>query len=261
MPAGWAALAAGAIGAVGSVVAGGEQAGADENAAQTQQNMFNTIVGQEQPFLQGGYGAENELTQLTGASPATGPGGTAAGTGLQGGYLTQTFDPTQSQLANYPGYQFQLQQGDLAVSSANSAGGSAVSGPALKSLMSFNQGLAASNYQNYFNQFQTQQNNIFNRLSGIASMGQNAAGNLGSAGASLGTGVAQAQAAAGAATAGGIVGSTNNIGQSILLSNLMNPSVDPGFTPQDYGTMTQPGFGSPGTMDAGGGYTFTYGGS
>lgn len=182
--------------------------------------MFNTIVGQEQPFLNAGYGATNSLNQLLGTSPATGAGGTAAGTSLPGGYLTQTFDPTQSQLENYPGYQFQLSQGDLAVNSANSAGGSAVSGPALKSLMNYNQGLAASNYSNYFNQFQTQQNNIFNRLSGIASLGQNAAGNLGNAGTQLGTGIAQAQAGAAGSIAGGISGATNNIGQSILLSNL-----------------------------------------
>ena len=256
MPAGWAAVAAGAIGAVGSIVAGGEQASGQEAAANTQQNMFNTIVGQEQPFLQGGYSAENELLQAMGSSAATGPNGTVAGTNLPGGYLSQTFNPTQAQLEAYPGYQFQLSQGDLAVNSANSSGGSALSGPALKSLMSFNQGLAASNYQNYFNQFQTQQNNIFNRLNGIATMGQNAAGNLGTAGTQLGTGIAQAQAAAAGSIAGGISGATNNIGQSILLSNLMNQN--PGFTPQDYATMAQPGFGSAGSTSAGGGYTFTY---
>jgi hypothetical protein len=222
MPAGWGAAGAAAIGAVGSIVAGGEQASGQEAAANTQQNMFNTIVGQEQPFLNAGYGATNSLNQLMGLSPATGAGGTASGTSLPGGYLTQTFDPTQSQLTNYPGYQFQLQQGDLAVNSANSADGSALSGPALKSLMNYNQGLAASNYSNYFNQFQTQQNNIFNRLNGIATMGQNAAGNLGTAGTQLGTGIAQAQAGAAASIAGGISGATNNIGQSILLSNLMN---------------------------------------
>lgn len=219
MPAGWAA----AIGAVGSIVAGGEQASGQEAAAATQQNMFNTIVGQENPFLQGGYGAETTLRELTGGATPTGPGGTAAGTNLPGGYLTQTFNPTQQDLENYPGYQFQLAQGDLALQSANSAGGSALSGAAMKNLMSFNQGLAASNYSNYFNQFQTQQNNIFNRLQGIASMGQNAAGNLGTAGTQLGTGIAQAQAGAASSIAGGIAGASNNIGQSNLLSNLMNP--------------------------------------
>lgn len=221
---GWGAglaVAAG-VGAVGAVAAGSEQAGADKNAANTQAGMFNTIVGQEQPFLSAGTSATNSLSQLLGTAPATGAGGTAAGTSLPGGYLTQTFDPTQSQLENYPGYQFQLSQGDLAVNSAQSAGGSALSGAALKSLSSFNQGLASSNYSNYFDQSQTQQNNIFNRLSGVASLGQNAAGNLGNSGAQLGTGVAQAQAAAGAATAGGIAGATNSIGNSASTYGLIS---------------------------------------
>lgn len=211
------------IGAVGSNLAANTQASGQRQAANTQAAMFNTIVGQEQPFIQAGQGASTTLNQLLGTTPGTGTGGTAGTTGLPAGYLTQTFNPTQAQLENYPGYQFQLSQGDLALQSANSAGGSAVSGPALKSLMSFNQGLAASNYNQYFNQFQTQQNNIFNRLQQIASLGQNAAGNLGSVGANLGTGIAQAQAGAAASQAGGIVGATNAIGGSgIPLAYLMN---------------------------------------
>ncbi len=49
----WGFVAAAAVGAVGSIVAGGEQASGQKQAAATQQGMFNTIVGQEQPFLQG----------------------------------------------------------------------------------------------------------------------------------------------------------------------------------------------------------------
>jgi len=200
------------IGAIGSNQAANTQASAQENAAATQLQMFNTITGQEQPFLQGGYGAESTLNELLGTSKPTGAGGTAGTTGLPGGYLTQTFQPTQAQLESYPGYQFQLQQGGQALTNSMTPGVGAVSGPALKSLMGFNQGLAASNYQNYFNQFQTQQSNIFNRLSLIAQLGQNAAGNLGTAGTQLGTGIAQAQAAAGGSLAGGIVGVSNNLG-------------------------------------------------
>lgn len=217
----WGFVAGAAIGAVGSMAAANTQAGAQEQAANTQAGMFNTIVGQEQPFLQGGYGAETTLNQLLGTSPTTGAGGTAAGTSLPGGYLTQTFNPTMEQLENYPGYQFQLQQGDQAVTNSNTPGVGALSGANLKSLMSFNQGLAASNYNNYFNQFQTQQNNIFNRLSQIAQLGQNAAGNLGSAGTQLGTGIAQAQAAAGGSQAAGIAGATNSLASSIPLAYLM----------------------------------------
>ena len=217
----WGFVAAAAVGAAGSIYAGSEQKSGDEAAANTQAGMFNTIEGLESPFQQGGVGAENTLNQLLGTSAATGKGGTAAGTTLPGGYLTQQFNPTQSQLNNYPGYQFQLQTGAQALENANTPGVGALSGPALKSLMSFNQGTAASNYQNYFNQFQTQQNNIFNRLSGIAGLGQNAAGMLGNTGAQLGTGIAQAEAAGAGATAGGIVGATNSASSGLGLSYLL----------------------------------------
>lgn len=245
---GWGAglAVAGAVGAAGAVAAGSEQASGQKAAANTQAGMFNTIVGQEQPFVSAGGQAAKTLSELTGGASATGANGMAAGTDLPGGYLTQTFDPTQQDLENYPGYQFQLDQGNLALNSANSANGSALSGPALKSLMTFNQGLAASDYSNYFNQFQTQQNNIFNRLNGIATMGQNAAGNLGTASTQLGQGIASAQAGAAGSIAGGISGATNNVGQSILLSQAMTPQTS---TP-NYGT---------GTMSAGDGYTYNTG--
>jgi len=252
---GWGAglaVAAG-VGAIGSGIAGAEQASGQKAAAQTQADMFNTITGQEQPFIKPGYGAETTLSELLGLSAPTGATGNATGTNLPGGYLTQTFNPTESDLENYPGYKFQLDQGNLALNSANSATGSAISGPALKSLMSFNQGLAASNYNNYFNQFQTQQNNIFNRLNAIASLGQNAAGNLGNAGTTLGTGIAQAQAGAAGSIAGGIAGATNNIGNATSLASLMGGLNGQGTTPY---AASGPGFG---TVDAGGGYTFNAG--
>jgi hypothetical protein len=202
------------VGAVGNIVGSSIQAGAQENAAGTQLAMFNKIVGQEQPFLTGGYGAESALGQLLGTS--SGSFG-----GLPNGYLTQTFNPTMASLENYPGYQFALQQGDQALNNQNAPGIGAVSGPALKSLMSFNQGLASTQYQNAFNNFQTQQNNIFNRLSGIASLGQNAAGNLGNAGSQLGTGIAQAQAAAGGSIGSGVSGAANSLGSIPLITTIL----------------------------------------
>jgi hypothetical protein len=207
-----AIVGAGVIGAIGSNMAASTQASGQEQAASTQAGMFNTIVGQEKPFLQGGYGAETELNQLLGTAPATGPKGTASGTGLPGGYLTQPFAPTQAQLNAYPGYQFALQTGGQAVRNADTPGVGALSGPALKDLMSFNVGTANQFYGQYFNQYQQQQNNIFSRLSSIAGLGENAAGNLGNTGAQLGTGIAQAQAGAAASQAGGIVGASNALG-------------------------------------------------
>lgn len=209
-----AVVGAGALGAVGSVVAGGEQAAGQEQAANTQAGMFNTVQGIEAPYVSQGNAAETTLGQLLGTSAGTGANGAASGTSLPAGYLTQTFNPTTQQLESYPGYQFQLQQGDLATQNAASATGGAISGAALKQLSTFNQGLAASNYSNYFNQFQTQQNNIFDRLSTIAGLGQSAASTTANSGTQLGTGIAQAQAAAAGATAGGTVGATNALGNS-----------------------------------------------
>lgn len=210
---------AAAVGAGGAIVAGSEQASGEEQAANTQAATESQIQQIEQPYVQQGTAADTTLSQLLGTSGT--PGSTVSGTGLPQGYLTQTFNPTQSQLEAYPGYQFQLSQGDQAIQNAASATGGALSGAALKQLSTFNQGLAASNYQNYFSQFQTQQNNIYNRLAGIAQLGQGAASQTAASSAQLGSGVAQAQAAAAGATAGGTVGATNAVGNNATLATIL----------------------------------------
>ncbi len=215
---GWAVVGAGALGAVGSYEAGKQQAKGQQTAANTQQHMFDTITGQEQPFLNAGYGATTSLQNLLYGKQ----GGTDPGTGLANGYLTQQFNPTQQQLDQYPGYQFALKTGGQAVRNADTPGVGALSGAALKDLTNFNVGTANQYYGQYFNQFQQQQNNIFDRLSNIASMGQNAAGNLGSVGSTLGTGIAQAQAGEAASRAGGTVGATNALGGGVSTAALMN---------------------------------------
>lgn len=212
---------AGAI-VLGSVVSAGAasdaastQAAGQNKAAETQLQMFNTINQQEQPFIQAGYGATNRLNDLL---------GTSGNSGAQGyGSLTSTFNPTQEQLNNYPGYQFALQQGGQAVRNAATPGSGALSGAALKSLTDFNVGTANKYYGDYFNQFNQQQQNIFSRLSGIAGLGQNAASNVGTSGTSLGTGAGQAQAAAGGSQAAGIVGSANALsGSAVPLAYLLS---------------------------------------
>lgn len=209
-----AVIGAGVIGAVGSSAAASKQAGADEQAANTQQNMFNQIAGYETPFRQAGVGATNKLSTLLGT------GGSSSAPGY--GSLTQSFTP-QDYLANQdPGYQFQLQTGGQALRNADTPGLGALSGASLKDLVGFNQGMAATGYQNAFNRFTTQQNNVFGRLSGLAGLGQNAASNTGTAGTQLGTGIAQAQAAGGAASAGGIVGASNALGGAGSTLGLLN---------------------------------------
>jgi len=211
---GWGAglaIAAG-VGAVGNIIGAGEQASGQEQAAATQQQMFNTINQQEQPFIQGGYAAESRLQDLMGLSGNT----KAAGYGS----LTKPFTAADYLANQDPGYQFQLQTGAQALRNADTPGVGSLSGAALKDLMSFNQGMAATGYQNAFNRFQTQQNNVFARLSGLMGTGQNAATNVGTAGTQLGTGIAQAQAAAAGSIGSGIVGATNSLTTPFYLSYL-----------------------------------------
>lgn len=345
-----AVVGAAVIGAVSSNNAANKQAAGQRQAAGTQQDFFNQITGQEQPFLQAGYGATARLNQLLGitpqdqfgnpvipgqpgqngyAQPVAAPapaqprsssatpvfavnGGYAGGGGrpiyggnqtsvanygatplssvmnpVSGSYhfgnvaaafapqatnipqssistrplnqtsgvgvparfnstpipggtsygqdsapvpniytggnsppgdygsLTRSFTPADFLNNLDPGYQFRLDTGAQATRNADTPGVGALSGPALKDLMNFNQASASQEYGNAFNRYTTQQNNIFARLSGIAGLGQNAASNTGVAGTSLGTGIAQAQAAAAGSQAAGTVGVANSIGGGV----------------------------------------------
>lgn len=222
----WVAVAVvggAAIGTIGAGMAAGTQADAQKQAAATQQQMFGTINAQEQPFMQAGYGATSKISDLLGTSGNTGAS--------DYGSLTKSFTPADFLANKDPGYDFQLQTGANAVRSADTPGVGALSGAALKDLMTFNQGMASTGYQNAFNRFNTQQNNVFARLSGIAGLGQNAATNVGTAGTSLGTGIGQAQAAAGASQAAGIVGGANAIGGSAVPLASLLQSGNTGGTP------------------------------
>lgn len=97
---------------------------------------------------------------------------TDAGKGALGdlqGMLKEGFQP--GDLTEDPGYQFQLEQGNRAVSQAGGMQGSPFGGNTLTELSKFNQGLAATTYNNAFNRWQTQVQN----LAGMAGLGANAA--------------------------------------------------------------------------------------
>jgi len=233
------AIASSEISSNAATSAANTQAGAAENAQQISQNEFNTITGQEQPFMQGGYGALSALNYglgiggsspgLNGYDPSSGytiggngaigrliPGGgstpgAAGGTpGMGYGSLIAPF--TADTFKQYsPAYQFQLQQGQQGTLNAEAASNGALSGSAQKDLMSFNQNLANTSFNNAFNQYQTQQGNIYSRLAGIAQLGQNAASNTGQQGTALAGQAAQSAQNIGTAQAAGQIGSANAI--------------------------------------------------
>lgn len=146
---------------------------------------------------------------VSGGAPAGGQTG-----GLGYGSLTKAFDTNDWQQLS-PAYNFQLQQGRQGVMNADAAGAGALSGSAQKDLIDYNQSAANTSFNNAFNQYQTQQGNIFSRLSGIAQLGQSSANNTGQQGTALAGQAAQSATNIGTAQAGGIVGAANAISGGI----------------------------------------------
>lgn len=150
------------------------------------------------------------------------------------GSFTKPFDVEQFYNYADPGYAFELQQGTQALQNSAAAQSGALSGAALKDLLGYSQNFARTGYNDAFNRYQTQQGNIFSRLSSIAQLGQNAAAGVGSTGANIVGNAGQQVTNAGGAAGAGIVGAGNSIGNGMsdywLWKNYGGQS-DPPITP------------------------------
>ena len=207
----------GGVAAIGGAViesnaaqaAAGMQAQSAQNALQLQSGMYNQTVQNEQPFLAAGQGATSQLNYLLGTG-TPGSGGTAASSTAGGfGSLNSPFTADTFKSMS-PAYQFQLQQGQQGTLNSETGSG-ALSGAALKDLTSFNQGMANTSFNTAFNQYQEQQSNTYNRLMGVAQMGQGAASNQATGASNFGASIGQSATNVGTALAGGAVGSANAI--------------------------------------------------
>lgn len=206
-----ATIGAGALAAGASVVSSQSAAGAQKSAAQqasnTQLGMFNTTQANLSPFIQAGNTAQN---QLSAQLPS----------------LTAPVSMTQAQLEQTPGYQFQLNQGLKAIN--NEASASGVTGNALTSAAQYGTGLANSNYQQQFQNQVTNQTNAYNRLLGVAGLGENAAAGLGNnavqTGSNIGnniTGAANAQGAADIAGGNALGSAAQSIPNGLLANQYL----------------------------------------
>ena len=182
--------------------------------------------------------------------------------GLYSGALTQQFTPSSLNLS--PAYQFQLSQGEQALQAAGAATGQLQTGQGLKNINDYAQNSASTAYQNAFNNFQTNQNNLYNRLSGLVTPGANATSGANSAMQSTGANIANTTmsgtsaannylTSGAAASAAGQVGMANALTGAVnsgtnswmgnqYLSNMNNNGVS-AATP--YNTVNMSGFQSP----------------
>lgn len=217
------------------------QAGALNNSLQMQQRMYNTTLGNEQPFVQGGQQALSQLNYLMGSGQqsdyANQNGGAGPNTSAGGfGSLNSPFTIDKFHQMS-PGYQFAMQQGGQGVLNQDASSQGALSGSAMKDLISFNSNYANQSFNNAFNQYQQQQGNTYNRLMGVAQLGQAAGTNSASGGSAYAGNIGQTASNIGTAQAAGQIGVANALtgGVNALSSIpwLMNRS--PG-TGSQYGT-------------------------
>ncbi len=171
------------VGLLGNNSATGAQTGGINNASttisnngQALQNLYNQNYTQQQsmlaPYTAGGPANVGMLNA-----------GLQPGGGLADPY-GKTFNFTGADLQNSPGYQFQLAQGQKAIDASRAAMGTRFSGGAAKAADQFNVDYAGTKFNDAFNQaqstyntnlnqFETDQANRYNRLSGT--VGQNQA--------------------------------------------------------------------------------------
>lgn len=155
----------GKTGAKAAEKAGNLQADSSKYAADLAQKQFEQTRQDQMPWLNAGKGALEQLQQHIQKAPGfDDKWGGRIEDAYKNGQLTGGLDPNN--FANDPSYQFRKQQGMDGLQSSAAAGGSLLSGAALKSLNQHNSNLASQEYGNAWQRDQAEKNNLFNVLGG-----------------------------------------------------------------------------------------------
>jgi len=215
MPLGWALAGSAVLGYMGSQ----NQAGAARDAANTQlqgtleasrqqREMFDILNKQQAPYREAGYGALSKINTML-------------------PQFTKTFTPQDLTANLAPNYEFMKQQGLGAT-----AQGANVSSPGSNVDLAktiFAEKFAQGGYQDALTNFRNQQTDIFNRLSGIAGIGQTAQGQSQNLGSATSTNLANLATGGANAIAGGQIGSANaqaaglqGIGNSAMMYGMLS---------------------------------------
>lgn len=202
------------IGGVANYEGSQSQASASRAATAAQEGMYNTQVGNETPFMQAGATDVGELNYLMGTGPKSGQGLTGTYGSLNQPFTTANW----KQLS--PAYNFQLQQGAQGTLNNSASSQGALSGAALSGLQAYNQGAANSSFNNAFNMYQTQNQNVYSRLAGVANLGEAAASNQATGGSNYAQGIGQSITNTGTAIGGGIAGAGSSVANAGLLGAL-----------------------------------------
>lgn len=127
--------------------------------------------------------------------------------GADFGSLTKPFSLQDFQAS--PAYQFNLDEGTKALNKASAARGQYYAPATLQGIAKYSQGVASNEFQNAYSNYNTNLNNVWNRLSTLSGGGQNAAANLGTNASQVAGQVGNNITGGANATAAGQVGAAN----------------------------------------------------
>lgn len=207
-----------------------------------QKQMFDQVQGQLQPFREFGSNALQTLAPLIGlgGDPLSSP-------------LTAKFAPTIERLMQTPGYQFTLDQGLRNVQNAFAAKGLGSSSNALRGAAEYATGLASQTFNDQFRNYWTENQNIFNMLSGAGQTGLSAAGMGAQAAPQFANMMGSAAQGYGNALGQGTIGANNALWRGIGDAyGVLNASPTLGGNMNSWWNQSPSmnffGFGQPGTM-------------
>jgi hypothetical protein len=173
--------------------------------------------------------------QNPGTSGTSGTSGSAGTPGLSASdpaSLMHQFNASDLNSNLAPNYQFQLDQGLGATRNSANLQSGLVSGNAMMAGNNYAQNFAGNAYQNAFNNYNTNQGNIYNRLSGIAGIGTQANQTLAGAASGAANGISNAAVGMGNANAAGTMGVANSLSNGLNgaagyynMSQMMNAGV------------------------------------
>jgi hypothetical protein len=125
-----------------------------------------------------------------------------------------TNDDLQADPVYQSGLKFGQEEGEKAINARALQGGGYDSGATLKALTRFGTDYGSTKANDSYNRFTNDQNNVFNRLSGVSGAGQVATNQVASTGTNAANSISGSIDAAGNARAAGIVGGANAWGNA-----------------------------------------------
>lgn len=224
-----AIIGSGLIGAGASIFGASKAADAQTNAANAsianQQQMYGLNQAQLQPFINAGAGQIGNQQALLNPNNAGGPLAALM-------KLTNPGADMSAELAQTPGYQFNLSQGLRASNNQLAARGLGGSGGAVaKGATNFAEGLAGNTWQSVVQALQNQFTSQAGAGQNLINSGQGAASALAGVGTNTAnqisgslTGAGNAQAAAANAIGTGVGGAAGQVPSAILLQQLLAKS-------------------------------------